>query len=111
MTTWTSTIATPSDIRERRLKGQIKSKFEDGTIQSVAKNTRTRLAFTLIWADISTTDKTSIESFFDSNLGGTFTWSHPITGVSYTVRFSKDEIEFTYVHHNLWSTTIEIEEQ
>lgn len=107
-------IEDPSGLRESPQKGQIKSDFEAGYVQSRPKFTRTRKRFELSWDAMSNSDKETLETFFDDNLGDTFTWDNPISTASdpsHTVRFVNDSLEFSYRPHNYWQISIELEEQ
>jgi len=91
MATWPS-ITDPSEFQESIKKGQIKAKFEDGTVLSRAKETRARRRFILGWKSIDQTDYDSLVTFFIANIGTTFTWIHTLSDESVTVRFAKDEL-------------------
>jgi len=85
-------IANPSEFVQTYRKGQIKGRFEDGTVFSRAKETRARFKFTLSWKSLSGTDYIALITFFNSNIGTTFTYTHPLTSTEYTVRFAQDEL-------------------
>jgi len=107
---WPS-IEDPSSLKEAPQKRQIKSDFAGGYVQSRPKWTRTRKLFTLGWEAMSDADKETLETFFDNNLGGTFSWTHPISETTYTVRFVNDNLEFSYRPHNYWQISVDLEEQ
>lgn len=111
MTSWPD-IAKPSELNEEIIKGQIKSKFENGYVASRAKWTRSRKKFKLSWNAMNSTDKAALETFFDANLGGTFIWTHPSENVSYTVRFSEDTINADYKKGSVgyWLVNLTLEE-
>jgi len=109
MATWPD-IQNPSDMTPIPTKGQIKTGFAAGYVQSRAKWTRSRKTFELSWKAMTNADANILEAFFDDNLGGTFTWTHPLSGVSYTVRFAEDKIPFGYVHYNHWKVKLTLEE-
>ena len=94
---WPITEAECKDyFSQKRSKGQIITKFENGKVQSRARETKSRWVFTVGYKGITQTNYALLYNFFDSNIGGTFTWDHPIikTGsvaVQYTVRFRSDE--------------------
>ena len=70
----------------------IKSKTESGYIITRSRYTRNRKVFTVNYENITAADKALLDTFLDTVNGLTdyFTWVHPASGVSYTVRF--DEI-------------------
>ena len=85
--------APSSDMfRQYPQKGQVKTEFENGAVQSRARATSTRWVFVLGWRALGQTDYATLCTFFDSNLGTTFAWVHPITSVSYTVRFTEGRL-------------------
>ena len=90
-------IRTPSDIRGDHYKGQVRAEFKAGYVHSHAAHTRSRKRFWLIWAGLNETDLASLLSHVDSNLGGTFNWTHPLTSVEYVVRYLEDHIPYDYV--------------
>lgn len=69
----------------------IKSDFEAGYTQTRARFTRTRRVFEVGYKAMTNADKLLLEAFADTVKGGvdSFAWTHPITSVSYTVRFDK----------------------
>ena len=82
---------------QKRRKGQIKTKFENGKVQSRAKETSSKWIFTVGYKGLVQSEYEDLYEFFDSNIGGTFTWDHPITTIAdvaaqYTVRFGNDEL-------------------
>ena len=110
MATWPN-IQNPSGLAEKPTKGQIRSDFEAGYVYSRAKWTRARKRFDLTWDSMTNSDKNTLETFFNNNLGSTFTWEHPVSGTTYTVRFSDDSIDFDYVPHMYWQASVSLEEQ
>jgi len=104
-------IESPSSMTERKRKGQIKSDFAAGYVQSRAKWTRSRKVFELSWKGMSDADKETLEAFFGDNIGDTFIWAHPLSDTSYTVRFVEDELPARYVPYNHWQIDLTLEEQ
>ena len=108
---WPS-IAKPTTMTESSIKGQIKSAFSSGYVQSRAKFTRERKQFQLIWHAMTDADKATLLTYFDNNLGGTFTWTEPLTSTSYTVRFSDEQLVFNRdVSAVAWQISLTLEEQ
>jgi len=110
MATWPN-IENPSSLNERTVKAQIKSDFEAGYVQSRTKWTRSRKIFELSWDNMDAADKSTLEDFFENNIGGTFTWTHPLTSTSYTVRFKENELRARHVPVNFWRVDVALEEQ
>lgn len=104
-------IQAPSSITERKKKAQIRSDFEAGYVQSRAQWTRSRKIFELSWANMTNSDKETLETYFDNNLGSTFSWTHPYTDTTYTVRFAEDQISAEYIHVGYWNVEVILEEQ
>ena len=104
-------IEKPSGMTERTVKGQYKTEFEAGYVQSRAKWTRSRKIFALSWTAMEDADKVLLEVFFDNNLGATFNWTHPVSSTTYTVRFVEDELPAQYVPVNHWQIDLTLEEQ
>lgn len=73
-------------------KGQVRTEFENGVVQSRARATSERMVFKLGWKGLSNTDWGSIKTHFAANIGGTFSWTHPISSTSYTVRYRDDRL-------------------
>jgi hypothetical protein len=111
MATWPDIVA-PSGLNEEKIKSQIKNDFESGYVSSRAKWTRSRKKFELSWDAMSSTDKATLETFFDTNLGDTFTWTHPSENAEYTVRFSEDTINADYKKGSIgyWQVSLVLEE-
>lgn len=75
---------------QRYSKGQVRTEFEDGTVQSRARVTRGRWTFNLGWVALSQTNYTTLQSFFSAYIGTTFNWTHPVTSTVHVVRFGSD---------------------
>ena len=89
---------------------QIKSQFEDGKVQSRVKWTSSRDRFALKWTQMAEAELQSFNEHFQANVGATFSWTHPITSASYTVRYSDDNIKSTSILHGYRSVRVSIEE-
>jgi hypothetical protein len=98
MSTWPSTLPTPSwGLEEEHYKPQDKIEFEANYVQSRPLSTRARDRWgNLGWALMSEAEYQILEAFFDANQGNTFTFVHPMTGVSRTCLFSTDSIKSKY---------------
>ena len=88
------TIAIPNQIKVEFYKAADRSKFESGRQVSGAKDAAVRRRFTLIWErSLPQTDLDSLGGAFETDQGGTFAWTHPISATSYTVGYGQDSIE------------------
>lgn len=105
-------IDEPSGLDEEYVKAQVRTEFEDGTVKSRPRHSRSRYKWTLSWEALPTADKATLETFFDANQGDTFTWTHPLTSTSYTARFSADSVRFSYLPKlpDHWEVQLAIEE-
>lgn len=112
MATWPD-IEKPSGLSQKPVKKQIRSDFSAGYVQSRPLWTRMRKQFELSWSTMKSSDLSTLESFFESNQGGSFTWTHPETGASYTCLFSDDSIDANFLKGSLdrYKVTVNIEEQ
>ena len=82
----------PKLFKQIRSKPQIRTPFESGVVQSRARGTTSRWKFQVGGDLMTTAQLNTLVAFFDANQGSTFDFVHPITGTSYEVRFSEDEL-------------------
>lgn len=71
---------------------QVRTQKEANYVQSRVQFSRTRWHFELGWAGLSDTDYNLLVAFFDANQGGTFNWTHWISGTVYVVGFADDQL-------------------
>lgn len=90
----------------------ITSKFEEGSMQSRRKFTRSRKRFSLIWNSIHTTDFAKLDDFivnvahFTANA---FNWINPVDNKTYVVRCTNyKEAELNTL--NYWNVSLELTE-
>ena len=102
----------PSSIRasdwklfdQVRKKGQIRTPYEGGAVQSRPRWTAARWIFTIGWAHLTAGQYDTLITFFDENLGGTFNWTHIITGNVHVVSFADEELpEAVPIGNDYWS--------
>lgn len=110
MVDYLTNIPNPSSITESFNKAQIRTPFEDGSVQSRVKHTRGRGMWELSYTEIFIEDAYAIRDFFYANQGDTFNWTHPVSGVVYEVRFSDDEISVEISSPRDCSMSFKIEE-
>ena len=107
---WPS-IAKPSHpMEESDFRGQVRTEFEGGYVQTRSRETRARKRWSLRWIAMTEADWGTLSTFFRSYLGSTFTWTHPITSASYTVRFSDDTLQSNVKIAGRREVTVNIEE-
>lgn len=110
MASWPS-ISTPAKVNEAIVKVAHRSSSEAGYVHTRAKWTSNKRTFSLAWNVMTSANKATLETFFDTNQGTTFSWTHPDTDASHTCLFSDDSIQFKSISNGLWSVTVSIEEQ
>ena len=90
----------------------ISNGFEDGTEQSRARFTRSRGTWVLHWTALKDSDYQTLMNFWRKDVKGKsqlFNWTHPITGIIYTVRFVEKK-PFELVAPGIWSGEITMRE-
>lgn len=119
MADWPS-IDKPNGISEKIEKIIYRNASEAGYVSTRAKWTSSKKHFALSWDGMYSADKATLETFFNTNQGTTFTWTHPELDTSHTCLFSDDSLEFAHIgayldsggnKKALWSVTVNIEEQ
>ena len=108
---WPS-ISTPSSVSETLIKRQFLAESDGGYRLSRAIGTAAKRDFTLTWDAMTSADKATLISAITSDMGSTFSWTHPTTAASYTVRYLEDQISFQPITKagTLWSVTIKLGE-
>lgn len=77
-------------IKETPEDQSIKSTSEAGYVHARERYTRIRRTFALSYKNLSNTDKVALDGHCDTVGSVTpFTWVHPISGTTYTVRYEK----------------------
>lgn len=79
-------------FKERPRKRQIRTSFEAGYIHSRSAATQMKRVFSIGWKWLLRTEYNTLVTFFDTNQGGTFNFTHPISSVVYVVGFVNDEL-------------------
>src|SRR3972149_4032268 len=90
-------------------KKQVRTDFEGGYAQSRAQHTRKRRRHSLRWNAMTTAQFDSLEGFFDTYQGGSFTFDHGHFG-EIECRFSSDQVEWEFIGAGLVKASVEIEE-
>ncbi|MEW6265302.1 MAG: hypothetical protein AB1641_19665 [Thermodesulfobacteriota bacterium] len=94
-------ILAPDDISEELYLPQVRTDFEGNYVQSRPAVSRARRRFTLKWNALENADYDSLETFFLANQGISFTWTHNVSDVVYTVRFSGDSLRHKRLNASL----------
>jgi hypothetical protein len=82
----------PSSFTEMKAYDpSIRSQTEDGTVLSRARFTANKMRFDFVYDNLTEADKVLLETMEENVMvgGGTITWIHPRTDVSYTVRLAE----------------------
>ena len=80
------------------------SNFENGAEQRRAKRSSSITEYRLVYKNRNSTDLSTITTLFNSKKGAltAFTWTHPISSVSTTVRFKEDSLSYVYTAYGLY---------
>lgn len=105
--TWPSIPKPSAGFTEELSLPAIRTKFENGSVQTSAKFSRARRLFRLSWNHMFEPDVLTLEAFFSANQGNRFTYYHPVTGVALLVTFNSDSIKYTY--NNRGGRSVELE--
>ncbi|TCL76816.1 hypothetical protein EDC14_100198 [Hydrogenispora ethanolica] len=90
----------------------IASSFEDGSEISRPRFTRSRGKWTLSWTALREADYQQLMTFWRDTARGksmVFDWTHPVTGITYTVRFAEKQ-PFKNIAPGLWSGEVTLRE-
>lgn len=81
------------------------SQFENGAEQRRAKRSGAITEYKLVYKNRSQADLDTITALFHSKKGAltSFTWTHPISGSTLTVRFKEDTLKYSNVSYRLYN--------
>lgn len=83
----------------------IKTKSEAGYVTTRKKYTKQNVSFGVTYSMLTDTDKDTLRTFYDTvETVDTFTWTHPYTSQTYTVRFDGVP-SFELTDNNMWSVS------
>lgn len=89
----------------------ITSKFEDGTVQSRLKFTKSRKTWTLKWNGMKQSHYNILENFIVNSAkhkANVFNWVCPADDTTYSVRCIKFDAEMVFI--NNWNVEIQLQE-
>ncbi|HSV27247.1 MAG TPA: hypothetical protein VLH60_05080 [Sedimentisphaerales bacterium] len=93
MAVWPTMLPPPSQgVEEELYRPQIRAEFEANYIQTRPRASRGRRRFPLSWKIMSEDDYRMLETFFLTNQGASFEYTHPITANKHTCVFAGDSI-------------------
>ncbi len=97
----TLTVYPSAPIVETKEDPAIKTESEAGYVHTRLRYSRSRRNFKVPYENMSNADKVILDAFCDTVHGSvtSFNWVHPLTGVTYVVRFDKRP-EFTSREHD-----------
>lgn len=109
MANWPN-IAEPFEIDEDLYYPQIVTEFEANYVQSRLRGTRETRRWSLTWNAMTSADYVSLQTFFVTNQSISFTWTNPVTSVSYDCRFLDDSLKGRIVPTGIINLTVNIGE-
>ena len=89
----------------------ITSKFEDGTVQSRLKFTKSRKTWTLKWNGMKQSHYNTLENFIVNQAkhqANVFNWINPTNNTTYSVRCIKFDSEMVFI--NNWNVEVQLQE-
>jgi hypothetical protein len=110
MANWPSISNPGYPLKEEIYKPQIRQEFEANYVQSRPRSTRALMRFQMTWENMTEADWQTLSAFFRTTQGNFFTWVHPVSGVSYTCRFTSDTLESDLKENDRRKVTTQIEE-
>lgn len=105
------TLPAPAfDIPVDTENSALRSKFENGSVQTRAKFTRQRRSWSLSWPGLSKTNRETLHAFYLTTKGGSqaFTWTETEANENITVRFTS--FKETQRTTGRWAVSVQIEE-
>ena len=107
-----STIPNPEyPFKVEHEDNSITSKFEDGTVQSRLKFTKSRRTWTLKWNGLKQVHYDTLENFIVNvakHQANVFYWTIPATNTTVSVRCIKFDSEMAFI--NNWNVEIQLQE-
>ena len=97
-------------LGESSFKRQIRVPFESGHVHSRAGATVARKIWQLNWKMLPESEYQTLLTFFEANIGGTFSWTHPVTETTYTVRFAEDTLQGNIPFRGYREVSLKLEE-
>jgi len=111
MADWPISIQKPEfNTEEELFKPQIRQIFDGNYVQSRPATTRAVRRWTLKWNFMKESDYATLMTFFVTNQGNSFNFTHPITGVVSICRFSDNSIKSTWADVGVRAVSCMIEE-
>lgn len=86
-----------------------KTAFDSNHLQVRRTSTRSRKVFDLIYDTLTLAEFNILEAHFDANVGTTFSFTHPVELVTYTVTYASGELEKNYKSFGIIDTKVTLE--
>jgi len=106
-------IQAPNAMQQRPIKPQHKNVSSANYSMTRARATLLKREFIITYNKLTKTERDTLETFFNTNSGASFNWTHPETGgATYVVVFFQegDDLIFEWVAPYYWSVTFTIRE-
>jgi len=110
MSNWPSISPPDYGMTEEIYKPQVRTETDSNYILTRPRATRSRGRWKLSWDTMTEADYQTLKTFFIANQGSSFTWTHPITGSSYTCVFQENSLQSSAVFNGFRSVSCAIEE-
>lgn len=110
--TFPTSIPNPSTIDGSMYCPQVRDEFDNGYVSTRKRFTKAREKISSFsWKRLTNAEYQILETFFLSVQGGIFTWVHPITGKTYTLGSSVDELKYSILPGGARSVEWALEER
>jgi len=103
-------ISTPYRVSDRLIKPILVAETESGVTLTRALGSASKREFKLTWPVMTSANKATLETYYNTNAGGSDTWTHPDTATSYTVAFVEDSLSFESVGGKYWTCTLRLKQ-
>lgn len=109
MADWPS-ISNPDIFEEESYKPSIRTEFEGNYVQERALSTRVRRRWKLGWTKLTDANYSTLKTFFGTNKGTFFNWTHYLSSTVYVSIFSDNGLKATWASPGFWRVEANIEE-
>lgn len=91
-------------------KPSIRTPFDGNYEQTRPKFTRSTKTFDVNFKFLTPTDKSTLQTFFNTYNGESFDWTNPLDSVTYLVRFAEDMLVFKNQGADRFSLSLKLQE-
>jgi hypothetical protein len=103
-------IELPSNISEKLVSFKKSQKSSAGYSMIANAGAVMKKQFTLDWEQMTSVDKATLISHFQSNYVSSFSWTHFETSTVYTVFYENEDLDFQYFAPGYWSVSLILRE-